>query len=421
MRVFAIAGFVVAAVQLGCSGPCKQVQAEWAAVRASRPPAEAAHLRLQVPYAEANRLITSVLGETIEVPLRLDALALVAPELAGLRLVAREVALEPGPPGRVRFTVRVELIDDRGLLLGLRAVADAAPDLELGEDGGSAVTLGLRADQLVTLEPELGARAAAALGTALVARVPSLAKTPKLLVDRGAARVVEELVERGHGLVRTTLLTRLGELTRLRFEIPAVPVQRIELGSLTAPTPALELALFTALPVRDGVAAAVPAAGGISVHVSGSAAAELANWAIEEGHAPRRYTRKLQPDDDGPYRPHFDWRAGQAERPLLVHLFALEGKGCAHFAAGARPHVEVEGGKVHGRVENRKLERSVGPPLLALLADLNGFFQRSVSRTRSAAASTRLTVGGRPVDLVLTSAEVTSADVHLGFAIRFAE
>lgn len=417
MRVLALA---LVAAHAGCSGPCKQVHAEWAAVRASRPPAADAHVRLQIPYAEANRLITSALGEELEAPLRLEALALVAPELAGLRLVAREVGLEPGPPGRVRFTVRLELRDDQGLLLGLRAVADAAPDVELGEDGGSAVTLGLRPDQLVTLEPELGARAAAALGAALVARVPSLAKMPRFAVDRGAARAVEELVERGHDLVRGTLLGRLGELTRLRFAIPAVPVERVELTSLTAPAPALELAVFTALPVRAGVATAVPAAEGITVHVSGSAAAELANWAIETGHAPPRYTRKLEPKEDGPYRPHFDWRADHAERPLLVHMFALDGTGCAHFAAGARPHVEVKGGKVHARVENRKLERSIGPPLLELLADLNGFFQRSVSRTKSAAAGVTLTLGGRPVELSLTSAEVTTADVHASFSIRVA-
>lgn len=428
MRAFAIAVMIVTGLHAGCSGPCKQVEAEWAAVRAERAPAAEPHILVQVPYALANRLITGALGETIEVPVRLgdlDVLGVVgvaAPDFAGLRLVAREVALEPGPPGRVRFTVRIELVDDRGLLLGLRAVADVAPDLEQAEGGGSAITLGLRPDHLVTLEPELGPRAASALGTALVARVPAMARMPKLVVDRGAARAVEQLVERGHGLVRDTLLVRLGELTRLRFALPvAIPVERVELRSLTEPAPALELAVHTALPVRAGVATAVPAPDAVSVHVAGSAAAELANWAIEARLAPQRYTRKLEPAEDGPYRPHFDWRADHAERPLLVHMFATGGKGCAHFAAGARPHVRVQDGKVHAHVSNRKLEHSVGPPLLELLADLNGFFQRSVSRTRSAVASTRVTVGDRAVDLALVSAEITSADIHAAFAIQFAE
>lgn len=421
MRAIAVA--LLVSWQSGCSGPCKQVEAEWAAVRAERAPAAEPHVLVQVPYALANRLITSTLGETIEVPVRLgdlDVLGMVgvaAPEFAGLRLVAREVAVEPGPPGRVRFTVRVELVDDRGLLLGLRAVADVAPGLE-----ASAITLGLRPDHLVSLEPELGPRAASALGTALVARVPAMARMPKMVVERGAARAVEQLVARGHGLVRDTLLVRLGELTRLRFQLPvAVPVERVELRSLAEPAPALELAVHTALPVRAGLASAVPAPDAVSVHVSGSAAAELANWAIEAKLAPQRYTRKLEPDEDGPYRPHFDWRAEHAERPLLVHMFALDGKGCAHFAAGARPHLRVQDGKVFAHVSNRKLEHSVGPPLLEFLADLNGFFQRSVSRTRSAVASTRLTVGDRAVDLTLVSAEVTSADLHAGFSIQFAE
>lgn len=415
-----ITALAVAFAASGCGGPCKQVKREWAAVRAARPAAAEPHIRVQVPYAVANRLITDVLGEEIAVPFELGALGLLAPYVASLRAVVRDVALEPGPPGKVRFTLRVELHDAAGLLIALRAHADVAPEIETGADGRPpAITLGLRADQLARLEPELGPRAAEVLGTALLARVPADvgARVPKFVVDRAAAKVVEELVERGHVLLRDTLLVRLGDLTRLRFELPPIPIARIALTSMDGPVSALELAIVTSLPVRAGVADATPAAGAIAVHVSGSAAAELGNWGIAEGHLPQRYTRKLEPAADGPYTPHFDWRADVPARPLLVHMFALRGKGCAHFAAAARPHVEVKGGKVHAHLENRRMEHAVGPPLLELLAGVNGIFQRSVSKTKSAAAQTKVTVGGHDVHAELVGAEITADDIHASFTL----
>lgn len=410
----------VAAWASGCGGPCKQVRAEWDAVHAQRVPAAEAHARIQVPYAVANRLITEVVGSDLEVPLQLDKLGMIAPYIASVRAVVRAVALEPAPAGKVRFVVHLEVTDATGLLLALRAHADVAPTIELTGDQPS-VTFALRADQLSRLEPELGPRAAELLGTALLARVPAdmAARAPRFLVDRIAAKVVEELVDNGYRLLRDTLLTRLDDLTRLRFELPGVPISRIDIASFEDPVPTLELALVTSLPVRTGVATAVPAAEHIMVHIAGSAAAELGNWGIAQGHLPPRYTRKLQPAADGPYVPYFDWRATNALRPLLVHMFALDG-GCAHFAVGAKPNVRVSDGKLFANVSNRRLEHAVGPPVLELLANVNGFFQRSVSKTKSAAASTRITVGGRQVSAAVVSAEVTASDLHVGLTLSVA-
>ena len=404
----------------GCGGPCKQVRSEWDAVHARRTPAAEPHARLQIPYAVANRLITEVIGRDLEVPFNLDALSPVLPYLSSLRAVVRSVTLEPAAAGKVRFVIHVELVDDAGLLIGLRTHADVAPRVELDGDA-PVVTLAVRAEDLARLRPELGDRAGELLGSALLARVPDdlRGRVPRRVIDRIAVRIVEALTDQGYRLLRDTLLTRLGELTRLRFELPAIPISRIDLASFEDPVPTLELALVTSLPVRAGVATAVPSADLIMVHIAGSAAAELGNWGIAQGHLPPRYTRKLQPAADGPYVPHFDWRSTNAARPLLVHMFALE-DGCAHFAAGAKPHVRVSDGKVFANVSNRRLEHSVGPPVLELLANVNGFFQRSVSKTKSAAASTKITLGGRQVSAEVVSAEVTASDLHVGLTLSVA-
>ena len=52
--------------------------------------------------------------------------------------------------------------------------------------------------------------------------------------------------------------------------------------------------------------------------MSGSAVAELANWAIDEGHAPRWYDRSLKPTEKGEFRPRFDYVAADRAPVLMM-------------------------------------------------------------------------------------------------------
>jgi hypothetical protein len=314
----------------------------------------------------------------------------------------------------VRATVRVELADRAGELLTVRASGDVAP---IFQQANGKLALAFDTAQLSRLEPELGPRAAAELGRLLEARLPAAVRDrfPRIVVERVAAAVVEEAIEQGHRLLHRTLLPRLRDRTRIELELPDVPIARAELASSPE---ALAIDVFTTLPVRAGVTAPPPPEpDAILVQISGDAAALAANWGIAHGALPPRYTRGLRPAPDGAYVPHFEWRPGDRARPLVVHMFKVHG-GCAHFAVGVKPRVEVVDGKVRAWVDNRRLEHADGPLALELLARTKALVERSTSAKQQGPGSVRITVGDRAVTSRLLRAEITGDELRASVALE---
>jgi len=415
----AAAAAAIALLGTACAGRCRVIAAERRALE--EPPAavtSAPHARVQIPFPIANRLIADALQPPPELPVPLGRLGPLAPIIGEVRAIPREVTLGPAAtPGRVRASVRVELADRTGPLLAVRATGDVAPILErAGEDG--RLTLALDAAQLSRLEPELGPRAAEQLGALLLARLPEAVRdrTPRFVVDRVATAVVEEAIDHGYRLLRGTLLPRLRDRTRLRVELPDVPIARVELG--TSPD-ALALDIFTTLPVRAGVAPAPPEPDAILVQIAGDTATRAANWGIAHGALPPRYTRALKPARDGAYVPHFEWRAGDRARPLVVHMFRVDG-GCAHFAVGVQPRVEVVDGRVRAWTDNRQLEHADGPLVLELLARTKALVERSTSSKKQGPGSVRFAVGDREVTTRLLRAAVVGDELRAAMAIEIA-
>jgi hypothetical protein len=147
------------------------------------------------------------------------------------------------------------------------------------------------------------------------------------------------------------------------------------------------------------------------VRLAGSTVAELANWAITTGRAPQRYTRSLEPATNGDFVPLLDWRPGH-RRPLVVSVFQVA-RGCSCFSAGVRARLEVRGDDVIGTIEERRLELALGPAHIEALARLKDIVDRSVERSRKAAAHVQLTVGDRVVGARLVDASVDRADLHV--------
>lgn len=414
-RSLAAAALIVLAGP-ACSGPCKLMEADRQALRAHSGPVTAApHARIQIPFATANRLIADALQPPPELPVPLARLGPLAQFIGEVRAIPREVTLGPSEtPGRVRAAARVELADRTGELLTVRASGDVAPIFE--PDGTDhRLTIAFDTAQLSRLEPELGPRAAEQLGALLLARLPEGMRDrfPRILVDRVAAAVVEEALEHGYRMMHETLLPRLRERARLRIDLPDVPLAHVDLSS----TPdAFALDIFTTLPVVAGVAPAPPATGEILVQIPGDTAALAANWGIEHGVLPQRYSRKLKPDRDGAYVPHFEWRAGDPDRPMVVHMFRVEG-GCAHFAVGVQPHVEVVDGKVRAWTGNQRLERADAPLVLELLARTQALVERSTSSKKQGPGSVGITIGGRRVTTRLVRAEVAGNELRAATAV----
>jgi hypothetical protein len=301
----------------------------------------------------------------------------------------------------VRIDVTIELQDGRGTLLTFDAHTDVAPVLT-HENGDAFLTVGLDPRRVEGVEIELGPRFTRSLRALLV------------------ARAAEEIGEEAWKVVRAKVLPRVGALTRMRVRLPDVPVDRVDVTSLAGPVPALDLAIATTLPVREGLHVVEqpldPDA--VDVRLAGSTVAELANWAIATGRAPQRYTRKLKPDKNGDFVPLLDWRPGHA-RPLLVSIFQVQ-RGCSCFSAGVRARVDVRGDDIVGTIEERRLELAIGPAHIETLAWLKDVVDRAITRSKRAAAHTELTVGDRVIGARLVDADVDRAELHVAVHLAVA-
>lgn len=214
-----------------------------------------------------------------------------------------------------------------------------------------------------------------------------------------------------------TLMSSLRDVATVRVALPPVPIARIALTSTDGPDATLELGIVTSLPVRESVARTVaPAEQAFELAISGSAMAELANWAIATGHAPARFDRSLEPDLDGDYVPHFDWRTDHP-RPLIVHVDRVHG-GCEWFTVGVTPTLAIEGEQLVAGASARDFEQVLGPAYLHVAVWLKELLQRAVSRRVAAAAT--LTVAGRRVEAHLVGATLDDRGLRAAATLRIA-
>jgi hypothetical protein len=402
----------------GCGGPCAQVARARTAAIARPPAAPGPHLRLRAPFAVLDRMLADALVDQPVVPIELERLGPLRPLLGALAIVPREVRLGAAAPGRVHLSVTLELRGATGPILTFAAGGELDPTIERDGDR-TAITLGLTPARIDRIELALGADLTARLGQALAARLPDEVRrtVPQFVIDRVAAAVAEELAGRTWSLLRRTLLPRLGELTRIRIALPPIPIEAIALTSTSGPAGALDLAITTALPVRTTVAEAGPlTTESLELVATGSALAELGNWAIASGYAPARYDRSLVPAEGGDFVPRFDWRAGHP-RPLLVHVDRVA-DGCEWYTVGVTPTLALRDGALVAGASERTFERKLGPAYLRAAAWLKELLQGAVSRRLAAGAT--ITVGERPVvarlrAVVLDGDGLTvAADVEIG-------
>lgn len=373
--------------------------------------------RVRVPLAIANQLIAGVVRErtAVRVGGRLGELLGVDDVSATLRevvMVPAEVG-QRGPSPSIAVDVVIDLADLEGPLASLRARGDVAAVVEPDDRGiAESVAIAIRWDSLRDLDLALTDRAKAAAERAIPSAVKR--RLPRVVVEHGSSKVARRSAELVYAALRETALARLGELTRIRMAVPAMPVTRVDV----APTDtAVELLVHTSLPIRAAVGAPqAAAADAITVEISASAVAELANWAIAQGIAPQRYTRNLSPNRDGEFVPHFDWRGERSDRPFIVHMFRTVGA-CAHFEVAALPHLEVAGDQVRGFVTNKQLERADTDLVMAALAHLKEGLAASTSPVKQASARRTLRVGRYEVATRLVGAHIESGDLRAVIAV----
>jgi hypothetical protein len=213
--------------------------------------------------------------------------------------------------------------------------------------------------------------------------------------------------------LRQTVLERLGDITQVRVRLPDVPIAKTELRSTDR---ALIVDITTDLPVRRGLAAGGEGDVEFGLRMSGSTVAELANWAIDKGHAPQWYDRNIKPQAAGEFRPRFDYLAEDRAHPFKVYSFQERG-GCPYFRVGVSAKVAVEGANLKGTMTDQQLEKKVANPLVEVLAWTKYFLIGGFDRSRKVAAHTQLAVGTRTMKTQITKAAIVEDELRFSLAV----
>ncbi|MEO8844825.1 MAG: hypothetical protein ABI591_23760 [Kofleriaceae bacterium] len=402
MSRFALCLLVVIA---GCGGRCKDVESARAALAArTGAPDRRADVRITLPFAQLDRVFAEQLAaKPLTVPFDV-------PGLDGgwtATAAATELRLRPGPGMAIRFATRIAIRDGDRELTTIAAEIDVTPVVHRDE-----LVIGFGPEDVVSVTPVLGDDAKAALGDAVARHLPDRlrGKLPKLLLDEAAAKLAGHLTGVAFEVLRRTLFVKLGEVATWRVKLPDAPIASHAIRS--SPT-ALVVELLTNLPVRRGLGAATEH-DVATVELSGSAAAELANWTLDRHYLPRWYDRDLHPRPDGELTPRFDFVADDAH-PFKIHVLQERG-GCSYFRVGVAATVGMTGDRVTATATDRDLETVSANPVLELAATVKFFLFGWVDQSKQVAAHTVLRLGDRTLATRVIDAALEHGELRFGLA-----
>ncbi|MBU0553844.1 hypothetical protein KKF91_09685 [Myxococcota bacterium] len=408
-------GLVTLCAFSACGATCAQIEAARAAQLQPQEEAPDPHLVIDLPAALLEARLTAALAqvEPARLSLRLDKLGI---NLDALRLQAKAVKLLKGAPDALRFALIFTVSEGDAALFDLTVEAALEPQLE-----GQAIAFELGPRQLLKARPAISGGAAGRIQKRLggaAKRLPTRAL--RALINQGLTALADEALP----LLRDQILARAVKTTRVRLALPAaLPLKRLALSTPRGRTGlSLRLALWTTLPVSQGVRPAPPRST-LTAWLSGPTVAALGSWALRqgalpgmEGQAPTRFNLKGQPDPQGPFEASLRWIVG-ADRPLKVEAWRLGGD-CVHATLGARPALSLEGegaAKLRLQALDVQLEAVEGDALVSLGAFVASLWSGAFEISKAITASMDLEIASTPLRLSLKEATLKDALIELTF------
>ena len=367
-------GWLMLAVALSltaCASHCPEVNTLREAL-ATRPATSEPHLVLSIPFAVAQPLVDAELAtmSALRIPL-LDIEA----RAQRAQLIASD--------GDLALDTQLTIRRDEEELAALGATIVLAPTIE-----GGNITFAIRPADLKSVEPRI---------------------TP--LGDSTAGAIAREIIAylgaEGFALIRDELLSDLGAIVKLRVALPDLPISAVEVG---AAGEHITIAAQTDRPVRRGVQGAATG-DNITLRMSGSAMAELANWAMDEGHLPRRYNQDMEADASGDLSLRIDWSAGGA-RPLRLHVF-MEQPECIRVLVAATMSVGVERGDLKTIVSDGEIIDVAGSWRAKIGVWLDRLGDGPIAFVQQRAARVEIDIAGKRRVIELTGAALENDELIL--------
>ena len=400
----------------GCASTCREVEASRNAfLRAARPSA-AWHGAIVLPHAVVTPLINQHLAKVP--PLELGVPGPFGAMLPPLVLTTKHVALRPARAGEVAFRVDLEAALGGQSAFFVEAHISVAPRVNAQHE----LEVALRPEDVETLEPRIAPGAIDRLTELCWKPVPALSRLPRQVANQLASGAVSMLGRELHALMRKTVLPKLGALSHLKVALPPyLPVQQIGFETTGGKDPALVVLVRSRLAASPGLTlpeAAVPRGtpGHLHVVLPGATVAALTNWGMAEKLLPSRFDSSAHPQADGPNEVALDWEPGP--RPLKVIAWHIHGKPCGTVHLGGEPELKVpKRGSIELGVREAQVERVTGSFWLQAAVWLRLRISDSFDITRKLAADTKISVGGRPLQLTVTEGDYAQGVFWVGLEV----
>ena len=412
MRVSALLVILAAA----CGGPpCRDPASARELIDKRRGPVPATaapHGELILPHHQLDRLLAEALPavEPVQLPLP-PALRLLG--LPAIELAATRVTVEPAGAGKI--AAAIDLVASLGVAkLPLGAVTVEATPALMTVGRRQTLVISFAGDAIRRIDPSPAHRA---IWADSYRRLPGAIRDrlPPLQFVAAVELLARHLGDAGFALLRRHLLSRIEEVTRISVTLPDLPLARTAVRTRTGGLPALVVELWTHLPVAAGIDPTdrrAPPATTAQLRLAAETVAEIANWAIATGRAPRRHDRDLNPRPDGAYFPMLGWRRGD-RRPLEIHVFRFE-RPCSVIRVAARPEITSAAGEVKVGIRDGVIERVEGSPAVKLGVWASRLFEGAIDKSRSLASTTTTRVGRLTLTSTVRRAELRGDTVILG-------
>jgi hypothetical protein len=329
-----------------------------------------------------------------------------------------------GKRGVLKIIVGVMIKGKEVIKISLRGSSPLKMDLK-----AKKLKLAIRADQFKRADMTLGDDAKRALRKAINKQIPR--EFRRLVPERELLKVVKRTLklinDKGYPIIRKKLLTPLGTLARLEWDLPDYPINRI---GIQVNDEAWRIGLWTTIKA-DGLGKSAMSRGvdsrsqqstsaGARLYISAPWVASAGNWAMAKGKLPSQFDRNGKPKKGGSARAAITWKSGK--RPLKVHLWAGQQSKlslCLYARAGVDPNIKVKAGELVVNAKG-KLERVEGNPLAKTAVQLSGIGERTLQWHHNTSAPTKMKVGGKSTPLRWMNIELNSkylmAGIDLGGA-----
>jgi hypothetical protein len=422
--MLAAALVLLSACQIGCGATvCKRLEADRNQFLARKGGGKGTHLEMTIPFAVAERLVEPFVTVVKPIDIPIPNLGNLSDYFGNLSVVPKGVELIPAAPEYIGFHLDFEIQRNGDRAFDMYLETEVRPEIDLK---AGKITIAFSPEALSNTKPGLSKDAKSDLSEMIYSQLPSMARMliPRSLVDSITDSAVDRLLERFFDRAKQRMLPKLSDMSRFEVALPNLPLSAVSITSTAKGGGRLNLAITTALPVKEGIVdrangAPQPSRSNVTLRMSGSAAAELVNWALAKGLVPNRYDDKGKPKKDGVYRPGLDWVPSD-ERPMKIYLWDLE-KPCMRITMSAKPTVAVVGDSLEVKAKDIKTDDVDASAFTKLGVWFYTLWKDAMNIKKKSSSKMRMVAAGREIEAIVKKAALEKDELVMEVALTIKE